>query len=157
MLNIFFPDYTETFPDMPIIYDVEEGFSRICGDIPNDARVDKIIEYIDKGHYLNSSHFIDRFGNKLNMTCLSTGCKAALCTLCLPDSAISTYECGANAITAIIWFCNCGNILLDFDYHGIASYKAPEIDVCVNGYCFSSAEKLVDYIENVYPAAPSQD
>lgn len=156
MLNIYFTEFSDTPGNKRIAYDVEESFSKIIGKVIDTYAVHKLIADIDKGTYLDMSHFVDRFGNKLPMSALSTGCKAGLCTL-FSEDIISMQECGANAISAIIWYCKQGSILLDFDYHGLISFDAPEIDVLIRDYYFKDMLSLVDYIENIFPDAPKSD
>ena len=154
MLNVYIPEFMDLPKDKTLIADVEECFSAIRGAIPDCDVSRKLINYIEQGQYLDEGHFIDRFGNKLSMNNLSTGCKAGLCVYCFPDKLISTIECGANAITAIIWYCRHGNITIPFDYRGLCSFEAPSIDVRVGNYRFTEMLPLIKYIEDTFPDAP---
>ncbi len=92
------------------IVDIEATFSKL--EIPVMDSVKQMIEAIDGGEMADSQTFRDRFGVSLYLSELSTGCKAAICALLLPDKIIDLQECGLNARDAIFNYCEEGKILL---------------------------------------------
>lgn len=92
------------------IIDIDAEFSRLL--INPDETLNKIIKSVDGGTLLDSNVFSDRFGNRLYLSELSTGCKAAICVYCNPDKIIDLQECGLNARDAVFNYCENGNILL---------------------------------------------
>lgn len=92
------------------IVDIDAEFSQIL--INPDETLNKIIKSIDGGTLLDSNVFSDRFGNRLYLSELSTGCKAAICVYCNPDKIVDLQECGLNARDAVFNYCENGKILL---------------------------------------------
>lgn len=74
--------------------DIESLFKQIR--VSGTPAEKEVIEKIEQGKFNDSQSFIDRFGFKLYMSELSTGCKAALCVLNLPDKqlVLHKYVCG---------------------------------------------------------------
>ena len=75
----------------------------------------KLIEEIEQGKYNDGESFIDRFGYKIRISELSTGCKAALCVLHFPNKVINLCECGVNARDIVINYCPSGRVLIVSD------------------------------------------
>lgn len=98
----------ESLP-LPVIDDVEEAFGTIS--LVDDEITRKILKYVEKGDFLSNTHYRDRFGCKLSLFDMSTGCKAALLVHYRQDAIIDTKECGLNARDAIIRYCINGNAL----------------------------------------------
>ena len=96
--------------DNDIIVDVHKAFMQTKLTGTKEER--EIIRVIEEGEYLDSMSFKDRFGFKLPIEDLSSGSKAALCTLNFPDKEIDTRECGLNALGAIISICNKGSVII---------------------------------------------
>lgn len=151
MLKIYL-DICDVPKDVSIINDVEKEFAKtkIKGyDIERN-----LIKYIEKGTFLDEYSFIDRFGYKLRITELSTGCKAALCVQHCPDSVVDLIECGLNARDVIVSICKNGSVLLHGIDVTIADYVTSNIDVQCNGYIFNTIDRLNYYIKNEYPYKP---
>lgn len=148
MLKIFLDDLPY---DKKIIHDVEKGFSKL--QLKCTEKEKKLVQTIEQGQLLDSVSFIDRFGYKLYLSELSTGCKAALCVLNYKDIVIDLVECGRNARDAIITLCDEGAILMNTDSASVSwdPVCEPKIDVTINNYCFSSIQRLNDYIFNEFP------
>lgn len=148
MLNLFFKgEDNKRAKGLRLITDVEEEFMRIG--IPNTNTAKKLIENIEQGKYLDDLNFIDRFGAKLKMSCLSTGCKAGIVVSERTDCLVDLRECGWNARDEIIRNCKYGNILLEDDgvtytYGG----NADNIDVRLDNYHFTNLVSLNYYIKN---------
>lgn len=154
MLNIYIQGFLNPPANLSEILDAEEGFTRIIDGIADTTVNRALIATIDKGTYLDSQNFIDRFGNKQPLAYVSTGCKAALCVTSLADCVILMSECGRNAINAILQLCTSGNIILPFDYSGIATLDTSKKDIHVGNYKFTSLQRLQYYLLNEFPDEP---
>ena len=103
------------------VVDIEATFSRLK--VCMTKSTIEIIKSVDFGDMIDDISYKDRFGNKLYLSELSTGCKAAICVALLPDKIIDLQECGLNARDAVFNYCEDGKILLhDFgvtvvDFH----------------------------------------
>ena len=92
------------------IVDIDAAFSKL--EIPVDESVKNIIKAVEQGNMIDTATFVDRFGVKLYLSELSTGCKAAICVALKPDKIIDLQECGLNARDAVFNYCENGKILL---------------------------------------------
>ena len=68
------------------IVDIDAAFSKL--EIPVDESVKNIIKAVEQGNMIDTATFVDRFGVKLYLSELSTGCKAAICVALKPDKII---------------------------------------------------------------------
>lgn len=151
MLTILFKDEEKKIDqNLKIIRDVEEAFKKTK--LTGTKKEKALIELIDEGKYENSFSFIDRFGFKLYISELSTGCKCALVVQNNPDAVVDIRECGFNARNAIISVCRQGTILIEND--GV-SYNlldgTHDIEVRVDNYVFSDIDRLNTYINDERP------
>ena len=89
MLRIYL-DVVDT--KIPVIHDIESEFTTVV--LQDTEEVRKIISTLEKGVYVDANSFDDRFGIRLPITDLSTGCKTALVVLCEPGKVVDTFECG---------------------------------------------------------------
>lgn len=110
MLQVYFNGVPNNV-DKRIVWDVELEFAncRLSGGELEAT----ILREIEKARYCDQFSFIDRFGYKLPISDLSTGCKAAL--LVQGDGIISLYECGRNARDVILNHCVDGTVILNGD------------------------------------------
>ena len=92
------------------IVDIDAAFSKL-EIVVNDA-VKNIIQGVDTGNMIDVSTIEDRFGVRLYLSELSTGCKAAICAALMPNQIIDLQECGLNARDAIFNYCEDGKVLL---------------------------------------------
>lgn len=153
MLHLYFED-EKVRPDIELIEDVELQFNEI--DLTGSDVEKAILFDIDKAQYNGKGTIIDRFGNRLYKSELSTGSKAALIVLRHPDKLINTIECGLNALSTIIVNCNTGNILL-YDFQSpFESIDGDDktIDVVLDKYRFTSLFRLNQYICSERPFDP---
>lgn len=151
MLNIFIDKVNDTDR---LVQDVEKQFDmiKLLG-----TELDKeIISCIEHGEYYDKNSFIDRFGNKLDISELSTGCKAALCVVNCPHFIINLIECGLNARDIIINLCKEGNILLYDNGITIVDYS-DGIDVKVDNYNITSIDRLNFYLFSERPFKPNME
>lgn len=150
----------------------EMGYNqkKMYSDIENEIRqmkvkdtliVRRLIEEIEKGKYCDQYSFIDRFGFKIFINNMSTGCRAALLMATNPPSyAVDLSELGLTAQDAIIRNCKEGHILvperrdLTFDSE---FYTDPPIDVEFDGFRFDSIRRLSNYIHNDFLFTDAED
>jgi len=92
------------------VIDIDAAFSKLG--ITVTESVKNIVKAVDSGTLINGSTFEDRFGVRLYLSELSTGCKAAICVLMMPDCIVDLQECGLNARDAVFNHCEDGKILL---------------------------------------------
>lgn len=147
MLNI----YVDGIPETEMIMDVEAEFLKVRLSGTREER--ELISVIEKGEYNDDKSFIDRFGYKLYLSELSTGCKAALCVISFPDKVINLHECGFNARDTIINYCSRGNIFINENGVYIREIKK-EIDVKVDSFQFTTIDRLNKYIFSERPFEP---
>lgn len=143
-LNIYVhnSDFTD---NSNFVKDVELAFKSIK--IQRSSFNVDAIRTIDKGVYNDSTSFIDRFGFKLYLDDLSTGCKAAICANSLPDAVVNTIECGINALSFIVTNCKSGNILVSNESLIFTGESSAIIDVVFNGVKFNSLGDLNNYLK----------
>jgi hypothetical protein len=92
------------------IIDIDATFSKLS--IALNDQIKNIIKAVDLGEMVDDTTFSDRFGVRLYLSELSTGCKAAICVALMPDKIVDLQECGLNARDAIFNYCEDGKILL---------------------------------------------
>lgn len=98
MLNIYIG--RDKLPkDKKFILDVETAFLNV--DMFGSEFQKSVIKEIDRGEYLDKSRFVDRFGNYLYLSELSTGSKALLLAEAFPNLIINFDEVGLNAIALL--------------------------------------------------------
>ena len=131
---------------------IEDLFSSI--NLTRKPEEIRVIELIEKGKYNDSVSFIDRFGIRLPITELSTGCKTALCIINNPTIEIDTQECGINAVDVIVSTLKNGNIIIKDRGVTFVDYDGDEIDVQLDGYRFTSIERLNYYYFDERPYKP---
>ena len=131
----------------PVLTDIDFEFSRILFADSNLTRI--FLSEIEQGCYKDTMHFIDRFGDKLLITYLSTGTKAACVIASNPDVEIDITEVGLNARDSIIR--NISNGKIAMQYPGVTISSGDEdcdaIDVSFDNYHFTSLSRLNYYIK----------
>lgn len=125
MLQVYFNGVPKDV-DKRIVWDAELEFAN-CRLTGGELEA-TILREIEKARYCDSYSFIDRFGYKLPISDLSTGCKAAL--LVGGDAVISLYECGRNARDVILNYCSEGMVVLNGDTAPV-EYRMPSVAVRV--------------------------
>lgn len=148
MLNLFIDNCNSS----NIVKDIEEYFLTVKITGTEEERA--LIKGIDNGEYLDQNSFIDRFGFKLYISELSTGCKAALCVSSNKDLVFDLSECGKNAVDEIIKTCKNGNILVHELNSTINNYDRDSIDVKLDNYEFTSIDRLNTFIFSERPFDP---
>lgn len=105
---------------------------------------------IDRGTYMSDMLFKDRFGVSLYTTCLSTGCKGAICVTNNPELCIDSIEMGSNAFYYLVKHCKDGNVVIA--PHGKAVIVVDDYDVQIDVLCegkrYTSMYALADYVTN---------
>ncbi len=140
---------------IPIVNDVEAEFRKI--ELTGSEIENKLIQQIDKGKFKNKLQFIDRFDQVLPTKFLSTGCKAALVALHTKDKLINLDECGFNARDIIIRTLKDGNVMIrfpDVTFAWPANIDDMQIDVQIDGYRFTSLDRLNTYFSDERPFPP---
>lgn len=145
MLNIILEDYLED-KHIPIVLDVEKEFAKLKIVGTETDRI--LIRAIENGEYVDDVSYIDRFGFKLPIDDLSTGCKAALCVENIPNKVISLLECGNNARDTIIRYCKQGAIVIRDNGRTISTVDGVETQSVINGKRFDDIDQLNKYINN---------
>lgn len=78
--------------------DINKMFDMI--DVKGTEKERLALQLIDKATYKNELEVIDRFGDKISINNISTGCKAVIVIL-NSNEPVSTIECGMNALSTI--------------------------------------------------------
>ena len=135
------------------VTDIEALFKQIrIKGLPEEKIV---ISKIEQGKYNDDSSFIDRFGYKLYLSELSTGCKAALCVINKPNMQINLIECGINALDVIITTCKNGSVIIKERDITIRDYSEDgKIEVELDGYVFTTVNRLNYYLSDERPFEP---
>lgn len=108
----------------------------------------KMLKEIEGGTYKDSTHFIDRFDDKLLTSFMSSGCKAAIVVASNPHKEIDITEAGINARDSIIRNVKDGSIAMHYPGSTIkCTDDAQNIDVELYGYRFTSLKRLNFYIQ----------
>ena len=92
MLRIF-TDRNLIPKDIDFVLNVEASFMMNV-DFKKTQFVEKVLDSIEEGRYLNSDSFIDRFGYKLNISELSTTSKILIMANEYPNKCINAVELG---------------------------------------------------------------
>ena len=137
-----------------IVIDLEKQFDSI--EIKGNELDKELIKEIDQGEYIDNTTFVDRFGNRLYMSELSTGCKAALCVANSTDEIIDLKECGLNARDTIICACTNGAVIIHNEAITIQDKFNALINVEIDGYRITSVERLNRYIQSERPFKPEK-
>lgn len=140
------------------VYDVEKAFSEAI--IPVTDKIKHVIMDIDHGEMIDSYSFKDRFGYKLRISEISTGAKAIILSLMMPDKLINFCEAGNNCRDWAILNMVDGRILINYPNTTIAYTKEDElkqIDVIVSGIRFRKVNRLVEYFRNEFAFIPSKE
>lgn len=151
-LNIYFRG-VDKLPPLEIKEDVVGWFCYIQLD---GCDFDKhIIERVERGKYIDSRYFEDRFGRTLPRNCMSSGSKCALLVYHNPDSIINGVEMGRNALRELITYCDRGNVLLPAQNFGFSVYDDDVvIDVMCKGKHYTSLDELAEYLMEDAPDEP---
>ena len=127
-----------------IITDVEAAFGSVY--LTGSEEEKKLMRLIDQASWHSSAAFIDRFGYKLPILNLSTGCKAALCVLHNIDKIVDLKECGINAKSAILSFCKDGKLLITEPDVKFTDWDV-ETNICLDNFRFKTIESFNRYLE----------
>ena len=136
-----------------MVNDNEKEFSSLK--IKCTEKEKKIVELIEKGKLIDEHSFLDRYGYKLYVSELSTGCKAALCVINNAKKIYNLIECGLNARDVIVSLCKEGNVFVDYNDVTFVKYGDDDkIDVQLDDYVFTDMNRLNVYIEDERPFEP---
>lgn len=151
-LNVYL-DSKRVPPDRKVIEDTEKQFRTCVLQISQEEQ--KLVEFIDGGYFDSRATYVDRFGTRLPISELSTGCKTALCVLHYKVHIVNLRECGSNAVEGILRFCRTGSVLIPFDPTGflVSDDNAP-VEIICNGYRFTNYSSFNFYVRDWYPHSP---
>ena len=133
--------------------DINKEFHKLI--IDDRPVVHKILNKLEQGKYHSPYDFYDRFGCLLDISCLSSGAKAAFVTLFNPEMEINLAECGYNAIGMILNFLRDGHVVVHSDICLASVYYDESdraCDVALDGYRFTDIARLNEYIREYFPA-----
>lgn len=152
MLNIFIRNEDKIPSNIEVITNVEEAFGKLNG-IPKNEITKGLVKSIEKSELVDSDTVIDRFGYKLRLADISTGCKAALLVSLSPERIIDLKECGSNAIDAIVMTIKNGKVLMRYPSKGFddADFEGRTIECKNDKYVFKSVDDLNHYLLNDKP------
>lgn len=145
-LTIYIKGENDSNIQLPIARDVELQFLKTRP--KKDDYTVKALKEIEQATYNDEYSFIDRFGFKLYLKNMSTGCKAALCVHEFPDTVINTAECGTNVLEFIVANCTDGYILMSRE--AMVFYVDGQIDIIIDDKHFSDCDSLSEYIHERY-------
>ena len=158
MLKVYIQGVDKVPSDKKIIVDTDFEFSQILN-VPSDPRLQKIIQAVDGAELKPNNKIVDRFGETLPVSCISSGSKAAVVILMNPDCIVDLKECGSNARDAILTYLNTGAIIMGDPVLStkIAYKKNKIIDVWNDGYWFGTLSKFSEYVQDIKPSEPYLD
>lgn len=138
------PDISED----SIINNVEAQF--YATPFENTDKIKRIVSDIEQGDLISNTAFIDRFGYKLSIGELSTGCKALILLEVIRDKFINFAEVGLNARSYAIRHFSSGCIILPNFLYEIEGDASSDIEVGIHGtpYLFRNLGELSYYINN---------
>lgn len=144
--------YLDEVPEgLQVENDVEKMFRTFklkCTEKEKEA-----VRVIEQGELIDAYTFRDRFGVRLYTNQLSTGCKAALCVLNAGDTVVNLMECGLNARDFIMTL-DTGAVVDVIDDVTICNIDGDNANVLLNGYVFTSLDRLNKYIFDEIPYEP---
>lgn len=153
MLNLYLRE--DGIPEVDTIVDVERAFEEVV--LTGSPEEHRMLEEIEHAKYKDSHHFIDRFGNTLYISNLSTGCKAALVVIHNPEKLVDLRECGWNARDAVFTL-QRGNVLVSDPSDTINSMRfCREVSVQIDGFVFTDLARLDYYLGSERPYRPNME
>lgn len=151
MLKVYFDE--SEIKDMDIVRDPVSVFDTL--ELEHSDIVDLLLENIEKAKYLNKSHFLSRYNEKLPIDFLSTGTKIAIVTSVVHDKVIDLRECGVNARDTIFNYVDNASVLAYSPRYGIISEDiAMGKKFYCNGYEFDGIKQFAEYVYRDYPGEP---
>ena len=91
---------------------------------------------------IDNETFIDRFGQSLYVSELSTGCKAVILALIKPNKLINFIEAGLNARDYAIENLKSGKVLIEYPYTTFTGKNTIDCYLPQFGYAFSTIDRL---------------
>lgn len=158
MLKVYIRGVDNVPSDKKIIVDTDFEFSQILN-VPLDSRLQKIIQVVDGAELRHNNKIVDRFGETLPISCISSGSKAAVVILMNPEYIVDLKECGSNARDAILTYLNTGAVIMEDPVLSakIAYREDKLMDVWNDGYWFGTLSKFREYVQDIKPSNPCLD
>ena len=112
-------------------------------ELVGDRRERAIVKAVDQADLLEDDPYsaIDRYGRRIAVTDLSSGCLAALTVLRSPDKVVCGLQMGDNALEALLLNCTQGRVLI-FDRDRSIDHTDGEIDAVYRGKRYRSTGAL---------------
>lgn len=130
-----------------LIRDVDTDLGMTEFDYRDD--LSSVVKDIDGGELINGKYFIDRFGYKMSISELSTGCKGIMLSILKPDKIINLKEAGLNARDYAINNLSKGSILIYFpDTTIVMSREVVDCGLPELGYRLNSIDRLNKYFQD---------
>lgn len=143
MLRVYFEEFMEHKYDK-IIDDVDVAFAvlNVTG-----SDVDKaLLRDIEQAEYLSNGEVFDRFGFKIRMDDISSGCKAAL-LIANQSRPVDITECGLNAEDAILRHCRTGVAVSRYrNSFGSKVADHENVDIAFDGIRFRDLTRFDQYV-----------
>lgn len=136
------------------INDAEMAFDMIK--LTGDEIDRKLIHSIEKGEYLDTSWFVDRFGGKRSLFDMSTGRKATLAVHHNPNTPVNFAEVGDNALSYLIMYCKEGTVVVPDRSYAFCTIGSEDIDVLYRGHRFKDFNEFAWYMYDWWPATPAE-
>lgn len=106
------------------------------------------LKIIDKADYKSEFEVIDRFGDKISIDNISTGCKAVIVVLNSKEP-VSTIECGMNALSTIFSLCDNGTVYVRDIWDKFPEVvSSDKVNIEIDGRQFKSFKAFNDYWYN---------
>lgn len=126
--------------------DINKMFDMI--DVKGTEKERLALQLIDKATYKNELEVVDRFGDKISISNISTGCKAVIVILNSKEP-ISTIECGMNALSVIFSLCDNGTIYVRDIWDKFPEVvSSDKVNIEIDGKKFESFKAFNDYWYN---------
>lgn len=126
--------------------DINKMFDMI--DVKGTEKERLALHLIDRATYKNELEVIDRFGDKISISNISTGCKAVIVIL-NSNEPVSTIECGMNALSTIFSLCDSGTVYVRDIWDKFPEVvSSDKVNIEIDGKKFESFKAFNDYWYN---------
>ena len=147
MLTIYFKDIDA--PTESVLQDVEEAFESVhlTGTQIERAAIKELAE----GKYLDDAFFLDEFGTKLPVDCLSIGCKAMITVGFYPDKVVNCIECSDDVLSTLVEHCRDGAIIIYAENHFMDIGNVDGLCVKCRSHVFTDSSEFRNYMRFYAP------
>lgn len=129
-LDVFVKE--EDFDLSKCIYNCSLFFdTNVMKNIKITDNIKQIIKIIDDSEYIGGENVLTRYGDTIDLSNISSGCKAVITVLYCPDKIVNMVEAGNNALEYVLHF-NKGKVYMPLIPHISENFEAG-IDLNING------------------------